>query len=259
MSFLTLRVNLLAARLTSLPASVHEARNIPLGRYRGLRFGLALSPYSAPEVFAEGAAMRLEPLSRDFQGPRAILNAVERLIGSNDAQCATARKNLTIAQDQRRDYQARLGGPFPHDTYLMELTGLRDQLKAALSITAPDPAAKPLPPAHELAEQIKALKAAHTIEAPPQRLTARITARAEEPIAARIRHRIKESPTINPEEDTSLPAVAAQPSRRAASTAPTQPGLFEVRHPHAPAKPRTFHQEHASPDERIPKRQMSLF
>jgi hypothetical protein len=90
-------------------------------------------------VFVEGAAMRLEPLSRDFHGPRAILNAVERLIGSYDAQCATARKNLAIAQDQLRDYQARLGASFPHDTYLMELTGLRDQLKAALSITTPIP------------------------------------------------------------------------------------------------------------------------
>jgi hypothetical protein len=251
--------DLLAARLTSLPAAVHEARNIRLGRYRGLRFGLALSPYRAPEVFVEGAAMCLEPLSRDFHGPRAILNAVERLIGSYDAQCSTAKKNLTIAQDQLRDYQTRLGASFPHDTYLTELTALRDQLKAALSITTPDPAAKPLPPAHELAKQIKALKTAHTIEAAPQRLTARNVARAEEPITARIRHRLKDSATPQPDDDPVLPAASAQPSPRAASTAPTQPGLFEVRRPPAPTKPRTFHQEHVSPDKRTPKRQMSLF
>jgi hypothetical protein len=251
-------LDLLAARLTSLPASVHEARNIPLGRYRGLRFGLALSPYSAPEVFVQGAAMRLEPLSRDFHGPRAILNAVERFIGSYDAQCDTARKNLAIAQDQLRDYQARLGASFPHDTYLMELTGLRDQLKTALSITTPDPAANPLPPAHELAERIKALKAAHTIEAAPQRLTARSAARAEEPIAARIRDRVKDSAPLSPDDNPVLPA-AAQPSSRAASPAPMQPGLFEVRRPPAPAKPKTFHQEHVSSDKRTPKRQMRLF
>ena len=203
--------------------------------------------------------MRLEPLSRDFHGPRAILNAVERLIGSYDAQCDTARKNLTIAQDQLRDYQAPLGASFPHDTYLMELTGLRDQLKAALSITTPDPAAKPLPPAHELAEQIKALKAAHTIEAAPQRLTARSAARAEEPIAARIRHRVKDSATLPPDADPVLSAAPVQPSPRAPSTAPAQPGLFEVRRPPAPTKPRTFHQEHVSPDKRTPKRQMRLF
>ncbi len=40
------------------------------------------------------------------------------------------------AESQLRDYQARLGKPFPHDTYLAELTGLRDQLKAGLSATA---------------------------------------------------------------------------------------------------------------------------
>jgi hypothetical protein len=252
-------LDLLAARLTSLPASVHEARNIPLGRYRSLRFGLALSPYSAPEVFVQGAAMRLEPLSRDFHGPRAILNAVERLIGSYDAQCDTARKNLAIAQDQLRDYHARLGASFPHDTYLTELTGLRDQLKTALSITTPDPAAKPLPPAHEIAERIKALKAANTIEAAPPQRTARSAARAEEPIAARIRHRVKESPALHSEEDTSLSTAAAQPSPHATSSAPAQPGLFEVRRPPAPVMPRTFHQEHVSPDKRTPKRQMRLF
>jgi hypothetical protein len=252
-------VDLLAARLTSLPTSVHEALNVPLGRCRGLRFGLAFSPYSAPEVFVKGAITCFEPLSRDFHGPRAILNAVERLIGSYDAQCATARTNLAIAQDQRRDYQARLGASFPHDTYLLELTGLRDQLKAALSITTPDPAAKPLPPAHELAERIKALKAAHTIEAALPRLTARSAARAEEPIAARIRHRIKDSATLPPGDDPVLPAAAAQPSPRTASPAPAQTGLFEVRPPHAPAKPRTFHQENISPDKHTPKRQMRLF
>jgi hypothetical protein len=184
---------------------------------------------------------------------------VERLIGGYDAQCATARKNLAIAQDQLSDGEARLGAAFPHDTYLTELTGLRDQLKAVLSITTPDPAAKLLPPANELAEQIKALKAAHTIEATPQRLTARSGTRAEEPITARIRHRIKDSPVINPEKDMSLPTAAEQPLPRAVSPAPVQPGLFEVRRPPAPAKPRTFHLEHVSPDKCAPKRQMSLF
>jgi hypothetical protein len=259
-------LDLLAARLKSLPAAVHEARNVPLGCCRGLRFGLALSPHGVPEVFVEGAAMRLEPLSREFHGPRAILNAVERLIGSYDAQCGTAKKNLTIAQDQLSDYQARLGTPFPHETYLTELTGLRDQLKAALSITTPDPEAKPLPPAHELAERIKALKAAHTIEAASQRLTTHSAARAEEPIAARIRHRVKEPPTPEPETEPTLPASPPRPSRRTTPSAPTrhaQPALFEAPALHAsvarrpPAK--VSHQELVSPDERPSKRQSSLF
>jgi hypothetical protein len=135
----------------------------------------------------------------------------------------------------------------------MELTALRDQLKAALSITTPDPAAKPLPPAYELAEQIKALKAAHTIEAAPQRLMARSPARAEEPTAARIRHRVKDSATLPPDDDPVLAAVSAQP------------GLSEVRRLHASAahlssaKPKTFHREYVPPDKPMPKRQMSLF
>ena len=52
------------------------------------------------------------------------------------AQTATARQDLAIAEGQLRDYQARLGKPFPHDAYLSELTSLRDQLKAGLSEAA---------------------------------------------------------------------------------------------------------------------------
>ena len=251
----------LLGRPPEIPARrrARDAQRPPRATIAACASALRCPRTAVPEVFVEGARRAMAPLSRDHHGPRAILNAVERLVGSYDAQCDTRPADLAIAQDQLRDYQARLGAPFPHDAYLTELTGLRDQLKAALSITTPDPAAKPLPPAHELADQIKALKAAHTIEAAPQRLTARSAARAEEPIAARIRHRVKESARSSPEEDTSLPAAAAQPSPRAASTAPTQPGLFEVRRPPAPAKPRTFHQEHVSPDKRTPKRQMRLF
>jgi len=48
-----------------------------------------------------------------------------------------------------------LGKTFAHEAYLVELTSARDQLKAALSGTAPEPGAKPLPPAHEIADRIK--------------------------------------------------------------------------------------------------------
>ena len=49
---------------------------------------------------------------------------------------------------------------------LSSLTTLRDQLKAGLSGGYGDPTAtRPLREASELAQQIKALKAAHTIEA----------------------------------------------------------------------------------------------
>src|SRR5207249_4154958 len=86
--------------------------------------------------------------------------------------------------------------PFLHDAYLSELTTLRDQLKAGLSGATPDPlrqsdsAARPgteAPPSvSELAERIKSLKAANTIEATPERAGTRRSS-AEEPVTARIR------------------------------------------------------------------------
>ena len=155
----------LAKQLNALPDKVHETRPVPLGTYRGLRFGLVLYPHGAPDVFLEGATMRHASLSRDSHGPRAVLNALDRLAGSYDAQAATARKDLAIAEGQLRDYQARLGQPFTHNAYLAELTDLRDELKAALSEAAP----QSLPPAGETAQRIQALKAAHVVEATPER------------------------------------------------------------------------------------------
>ena len=60
----------------------YETRRVPLGRYRGLHFGLVQHPQGASEVYVEGSLRRSTPLARDGHGPRAILNAVERLINS---------------------------------------------------------------------------------------------------------------------------------------------------------------------------------
>ena len=65
--------------------------------------------------------------------PQAVLHAVERLIGSYEAEREKSRRDLDIAQNQQRDNEARLGGTFAHTAYLEELTGLRDSLEAALS------------------------------------------------------------------------------------------------------------------------------
>ena len=56
---------LLAQRLKTVPASVIETRRIPLGVYRGLEFGMALSPFEAPEVYIEGVTTRRVRLSHD--------------------------------------------------------------------------------------------------------------------------------------------------------------------------------------------------
>ena len=161
----------LAKQLNALPDKVRETRPVPLGTYRGLRFGLVLYPHSAPDAFLEGATTRRTALSRDAHGPRAVLNVLDRLAGSYDTQAATARNDLAIAEGQLRDYQARLGQPFTHDAYLAELASLRDELKAALSEAAPE--RQPLPPAAEVAQRIQALKAAHAVEATPERPSSR--------------------------------------------------------------------------------------
>ena len=71
-----------------------------LGLYRGLRFGLVQHPQGAPEVYIEGALRRSTALARDVHGPRAILNAVERLIGSAATERDKATRDLAIAQGQ---------------------------------------------------------------------------------------------------------------------------------------------------------------
>lgn len=130
---------------------------------------------------------RRSTLSRDHQGPRAVLNALERLANGYASDIARISQDLSIAESQLRDYQARLGKPFPHDAYLSELTTLRDQLKAGLSATAMQESEE-AESVSQLADKIKTLKAAHTIEAMPQRAE-RKHAAAEEPVTARIRRR----------------------------------------------------------------------
>src|SRR5713101_7316806 len=98
------------------------------------------------------------------------MNAVERMASAYGSECARVQQDLAIAAAQLRDYQARLGIPFLHESYLSQLTALRDQLKAGLSGAAPVPNTEPLPRVSEIAERIKALKAAHTIEATPERI-----------------------------------------------------------------------------------------
>jgi N12 class adenine-specific DNA methylase/SAM-dependent methyltransferase len=173
----------LGQALDALPQFVMQDRRVPLGSYRGLRFGMVLHPQWTPEVYLEGALVRLDRLSREHQGPRAVLNAVERLARSYRAEGERTRQDLDIAQSQLRDYQARVGQPFPHAAYLESLTALRDQLKAGLSGTEHKDGE---PTVAELAERIKSLRAANTVTETAER-TSRRRVSAEEPVTARIR------------------------------------------------------------------------
>jgi hypothetical protein len=194
----------LAKPLNALPDTVHQTRRYPLGVYRGLTFGLELHPHTAPDAFLEGATTRHAPLARDA-GPRAVLNALDRLVGGYEAQVATTRKDLGIAEGQLRDYQARLGRPFTHDAYLAELTQLRDELKAVLSGSGPEPEH---PPAVEIAERIQVLKASHSVETPPVRGGKQSAQAAEEPVTTRIR---KQTGISALEPMTELPSPPAFP------------------------------------------------
>jgi len=161
--------DILGGKLEALPRNVRDTTRIPLGTYRGLRFGIVLHPQFPPDVYLEGAATRQSTLSREHQGPRAVLNALERLATGYAAESVHVRQDLSIAESQLRDYQARLGQAFSHDAYLSELTVLRDQLKAGLSATAHDGGNHMGPSVSELAVKIKAIKAANSIEATPLR------------------------------------------------------------------------------------------
>jgi len=181
----------LCGTLDILPKRVRETTRVPMGRYRGLSFGIILRPEFPPEVYLEGATTRENMLSREHQGPRAVLNALDRLASEYGPECERVKQNIGIAEGQLRDNRARLGKPFPHDAYLSELTALRDQLKDHLSGKSPDGNAGPS--ASELAEQINALKAENSIEAAPQRVRQQ-HASAEEPVTARIRRRSEAMP-----------------------------------------------------------------
>jgi len=221
----------LAQRLTTLPARVPQTHTVPLGVYRGLTFGLVLHPQGAPEISVEGALRRCAQLSRDFHGPRAVLNAVERLIGSYEAEREKTARALGIAQGQQRDYATCLGAPFAHTGYLDELTSLRNQLEAALSSTAQQVSDAPRPDVEAIAQRIKTLKAAHTLEAAPERTATRSTATVEEAITTRIRQREQAEavsqpettrPPVAPATPVPLPAKAPEPP----ATPPQQLRLF---------------------------------
>ncbi len=197
-------VAVLGAQIDRLPREVRQEQRVALGVYRGLRFGLVLYRDFPPDVYVEGATMRYDRLIRGSHGPRAVLNAAERLCSAYGNEIAGVKQDLSIAESQLRDYQARIGKPFVHEAYQTELTQLRDRLKASLAGLAshtnggdsPDPQAEPPLSTAELAERIKALKAAHTIDAAPERTTIR-RLDAEEPVTARIRRRASDSETVH--------------------------------------------------------------
>ena len=102
---------MLAGQLDALPRNVRDTTRVPLGTYRGLRFGMVLHPQFPPDVYLEGATTRQSTLSRDHQGPRGVLNALERLASGYGSECIRVRQDLAIAESQLRDYRPAWASP----------------------------------------------------------------------------------------------------------------------------------------------------
>lgn len=98
------------------------------------------------------------------------------------------------------------------------MTSLRDQRKTGLSASSHQPDKDEGPSASDLAEKIKALKAANSIEATPQR-TRQKHSTAEEPITSRIRrqrsdaaHATDQTPGHNTAPESVVTPVTGQDS-----------------------------------------------
>jgi hypothetical protein len=141
------------------------------------------------------------------------MSSTERLATGYDSEIVRVRQDQSIAESQLRDYRERLGKSFAHDGYLSELTSLRDHLKAGLSATAHDASNENGPTVSELAERIKALKAANTIEATPDGPTGNCLFRSG---AGRCRPRARRAPkartarllhVVHHDHDVSIPTL----------------------------------------------------
>jgi hypothetical protein len=172
------------------------------------------------------------------------MNAVERLMGGYEAERDRAVRDLRIAQDQWRDYQARLGWSFVNGEYLHELIALRHQLEAVLS-ERPSPG---LPPTEALVQQFKALRQAHTVDAAPERTGGRRAARLEEAVTTRIlRGREGQEPPPTAGDTGVAGATRLEPPLAPATTADV--GVINAPMPR-PRRPAPSRRWRAAADER---------
>ena len=247
----------LAKVLESLPAHVSSLREFPLGEIQGLSFGIALHPYSLPDVFVRGAGVRFAPLSREHQGARAVLNAVHRLVSSLDQQLESTHLELTLARQQLSDYQHRLGSQFEQEECLTQLTDLRDRLKLALARKVED-GQDPHCVTSELARDIRTMLDSKVGRDATMRPNSNPTVLAEEPVTLQLRRRLdltqSGSPVLigrNPEQEQE----AYSPGRPAvdntsSANVPTAPAPID-----APLPSQTYQES----VQLLPKRQLQLF
>lgn len=212
-------VSALGAFLESLPKEVSETRRFPIGTIRGLSFGIVKFRFSPPDVYLEGEGTRKTALSADAQGPRAVSNALERLIAGFDSRCEELRRDIALAETKLRDFEARIGTSFPHVGYIDELTALHDELKAAMSSTGTErPEGQELRSPGEIAEAIKDLMQGRSVEAATIVQRSSSMANRERPATARARERLAnrlpepiEPSLAEPEPFQTLPEVTDPP------------------------------------------------
>jgi hypothetical protein len=190
----TLTTEGIGDRMKRMPEKVDKVYNTKLGTFHGLEAGIILHPLGGTEVYLDGAVRCREQLIRDNPGPRAVLNALERLADGYEDDIRHLKAEIALKEGQFKDYENRLGKPFAHEEYASQLADLRDKLKLGLSEKPPEGGT----PTAELADQIRKLRESVTVEAAPER-TVRKAVRAERPVTARIRERIGEVAEVKEE------------------------------------------------------------
>jgi N12 class adenine-specific DNA methylase/SAM-dependent methyltransferase len=163
--------SMLGATLERLPEDVSHTRRFTLGTFKGLEFAIERHPGGATDVVLLGQAERGWTLAKDSLGPRAVMNALQRLVPSYAERIERVEADIEIARTQLRDFESRASIPFVHAARLNQLTTLRDQLQLALAVPNGTPEANEASSAKsvELSSQIRGLLAAKDTDDPGRR------------------------------------------------------------------------------------------
>ena len=167
-----------------------SARHLPRPAFRHR----ASSAIRRPKCTSKARPRALATLSRDHQGPRAVLNALERLAGGYGSECDRVRQDLAIAEVAA----SRLPGPPGQAFPARRLPGRTDH--ACVTSSRPAFPARPRSQATRKGRAFpnwpsrsRRSKPPTRIEATPQRDRQKHSS-AEEPVTARIRRRTEAVP-----------------------------------------------------------------
>ena len=256
----------LAKQLNAIPDKTHETRRYPLGVYHGLNFGIAVHAIGSPGCLSGrgcDAARADRPRCRPACGaqrprpPGRHLRVAACLYppGPGDRRRPATRPPGPPGQALRPRRLPGGAGGFTRPAEGRAVAGNATRNHAGRACRQTRSPNWP--------ERIKSLKAAHTIDAAPERTAPRRMA-AEEPVTARIRRRTVAEPAVEPTADpASSPATAPVPE--AAMPAPhDEPTPAAVIHrfpelPSAPARPEPAYRQHFARARRQDARQLSLF